>query len=69
MGEGKEQELLFSWAEGYEIVYPSLRLMHHIPNGGKRDAVTGAVLRRQGVKPAFLTYVCLSPAANIMGCT
>ena len=50
MNEGKEQELLFSWAEGYEIVYPSLRLMHHIPNGGKRDTVTGAVLRRQGVK-------------------
>lgn len=61
MNEGKEQELLFSWAEGYEIVYPSLRLMHHIPNGGKRDTVTGAVLRRQGVK-AGVPDICLPVA-------
>lgn len=30
--------------------YPELKLLHHCPNGGKRDRVSAAVLKRQGVK-------------------
>lgn len=46
MKENEEQSLLFQWA-GW---HPLLRGMFHIPNGEKRDAVTGARLKRMGVK-------------------
>lgn len=46
MKENEEQSLLFQWAEWH----PLLSGMFHIPNGEKRDAVTGARLKRMGVK-------------------
>ncbi len=45
--EDAEQSALFEWAS----YYPVLRWLHHIPNGGKRDAREGARLKAQGVKP------------------
>lgn len=36
---------------GLEFKYmPELQYMYHVPNGGKRDKATAAVLKRQGVK-------------------
>ncbi len=32
-------------------IYPELELLHHIPNGGRRDARTGAQMKKEGVKP------------------
>lgn len=32
---------------------PSLRFLHHSPNGGKRDAFTGAQMKALGVKTGF----------------
>ena len=46
--ESQEQRNLFEWWRLYSLHTPHL-VMYHIPNGGKRDAVTGARLKGQGV--------------------
>lgn len=50
LSESQEQKALFQWAGYAEQQYPELRLLHHIPNGGLRDAGTAANLKREGVK-------------------
>lgn len=50
MTEAKEQMALFQWASIAITKYPDLDLMHHVPNGGKRDARTATSLKKQGVK-------------------
>ena len=51
--EATEQSKLISWAnEVAELgVYPELRWLHAIPNGGRRDKAEAAHLKKQGVKP------------------
>ena len=56
--EDREQEMLMQWARQTEIVYPELALLHHIPNGGKRNAAEAAHLKRLGVK-AGVPDLCL----------
>ena len=48
--EDSEQMMLFRWAEFAEIAYPELQLMYHVPNEGKRNAVTGSRLKKMGLK-------------------
>lgn len=48
--EAQEQQALFGWAAIAAHRYPELRLMHHIPNGGSRNAVEARNLRLQGVR-------------------
>ena len=48
--EAAEQEALFRWASYQYGIYPELRLMHHIPNGGSRNKQEAANLKKQGVK-------------------
>ena len=48
--ESQEQKALFQWAALAEQKYPELRLMHHVPNGGLRDARTAVNLKREGDK-------------------
>lgn len=48
--EDNEQILLFDWACAQSGKYPELELLHHIPNGGKRNAREGARFKRMGVK-------------------
>lgn len=43
--------MLFEWAAWMEKRMPELYLMHAIPNGGKRDIRTAAMLKAEGVKP------------------
>lgn len=50
MKESEEQVCLFQWTEYAKYKYPELALLHHIPNGGKRDAITAAIMKREGVK-------------------
>ena len=48
-----EQDLqiaFFEWAKWQEGQYPELRLMHHIPNGGKRSKAEAAIFKAMGVK-------------------
>ena len=49
--EDEEQIWLFSWAELNLGRFPELRLMHHIPNGGKRSKSEAARFKAMGVKP------------------
>ena len=58
LAEGSEQELIIQWAEYMSVKYPELAMLFHIPNGGKRDARTAAILKRQGVK-AGVPDLCL----------
>lgn len=48
--ESQIQAALFQWAVWNVGKWPDLALMFAIPNGGARDAVTGAILKREGVK-------------------
>ena len=50
--EAQEQSRLIAWAnEVADLgVYPELRWLHAIPNGGRRDKAEAAHLKRQGVK-------------------
>ena len=48
--ESQEQKALFQWASLAEQQYSELKLLHHVPNGGLRDARTAVNLKREGVK-------------------
>ena len=52
MTEAQHQVQVFKWAlqPSVRIVYPELKLLHHIPNGGKRDPIEAKHLKQQGVK-------------------
>ena len=59
--ESGAQEMLFTWAMWQQEGRPELKLLYHVPNGGKRDAKTGRALKRQGVK-AGVPDLCLPVA-------
>lgn len=59
--EAAEQAQLFEWAEMMSGTHPELALMYHIPNGGSRNALEAANLKRQGVK-AGVPDICLPVA-------
>lgn len=59
--EAMEQAALFQWAFTVQHTFPELRLMYHIPNGGKRNRFEAANLKRQGVK-AGVPDICLPVA-------
>ena len=50
--EARHQVAVFKWAKQASVrtKWPELALLHHIPNGGNRDAVEGKHLKEQGVK-------------------
>ena len=49
--EAQEQAALFAWAHLREFTTPELRLLFHIPNGGKRNIREAVKLKRMGVRP------------------
>lgn len=48
--EAHEQEAVIQWAKLQEQVWPELKLLFHIPNGGSRNVIEATNLKRQGVK-------------------
>ena len=60
--EDDEQAAVFEWAALMERQYPCLKLLYHVPNGGKRDKAEAAKLKRMGVKPGVCDIVL--PAAR-----
>lgn len=56
--EENMQIALFQWAALEQGRYPELRLLFHVPNGGKRGKVEAARLKAAGVK-AGVPDVCL----------
>lgn len=49
--ERAEQIMLMEWANLMQRRIPALKWLYHIPNGGRRDPATGAMLKKMGVKP------------------
>lgn len=49
--EESEQITLFTWARMRSGIYPELRLMFHIPNGGLRSKSEAKRFKASGVKP------------------
>jgi hypothetical protein len=52
--EHGSQAALFCWAALNKETYPELEYMFAIPNGGQRNAATGARLKAEGVKAGVL---------------
>lgn len=52
MTEAQHQANVVKWSQSPSIraKWPELALLHHIPNGGTRDAIEGRHLKQQGVK-------------------
>lgn len=64
--EAAEQEALFRWASYQYGIYPELRLMHHIPNGGSRNKQEASNLKSKVLNQECRTYVCQFLVENIM---
>lgn len=57
--EAEEQAALFEWAKLMEGRIPALRLMYAVPNGGSRNRIEAANLKRQGLR-AGVPDICLA---------
>ncbi len=44
------QKTFFEWVFAQENVYPDLKLLHHIPNGGSRNIIEAKKLKAMGVR-------------------
>jgi hypothetical protein len=64
--EHKEQVALFEWAKLAQNVYPVLKWMYAIPNGGHRHIAVAAKLKAEGVKSG-VPDVCLPVPKNGFG--
>jgi hypothetical protein len=62
--EDSEQRALLSWARLRSATWPELELLHHVPNGGRRDAREAGRLKAQGVK-AGVPDLCLPVARGV----
>ncbi|MDR1692846.1 MAG: VRR-NUC domain-containing protein [Oscillospiraceae bacterium] len=51
--ESEEQAALFAWARLTEARHPELAYLVAVPNGGLRNAVTGARLKAEGTRKGF----------------
>lgn len=47
--ESNHQIALFQWAKLMQTQYPELKLLHAIPNGGKRNVIEATRMKREGV--------------------
>lgn len=54
LSESALQIAFIKWCRTQEDVYPELRWMHHIPNGGSRSGREASSLKEQGVKAGIL---------------
>lgn len=63
--ETTEQIKLFKWAEINEQFVPELKLLHHVPNEGKRT--NGTVLKAAGLKTGVPDIVLSVPRRGFHG--
>jgi len=61
--EATEQEELITWCGWMMNQHPELKLIYHVPNGGSRNTLEAANLKRQGVK-AGVPDLCLPVPMN-----
>lgn len=65
--EAQYQRAVIQWCKYLEAHIPELRWLHAIPNGGKRDARTAALLKAEGVKAGVLDLFWPWPRSNPSG--
>lgn len=63
MTESQHQAYVFEWSQQPSVraKWPELKLLHHVPNGGRRDKIEAKHLKQQGVKPG-VPDLCLPVA-------
>ena len=61
--ESLNQQALFQWTAYNEVKHPELKLLFHIPNGGKRYKATAIRLKKEGVKSG-VPDLCLPVARH-----
>lgn len=62
-GEDTEQIGVIEWANWNTGRFPELKLLFHVPNGGKRNAAEAARFKAMGVKPG-VPDLCLPVPMN-----
>lgn len=65
--EHQEQVAFMQWVKLHERRFPQLKLLHAIPNGGARNAATGAMLKAEGVKKGVPDICFPCPAGPYPG--
>ena len=65
--ESAEQQALFRWWRLFQPKLAPGRVMYAIPNGGRRDAVTGARLKAEGVLAGVPDVFLAAPVAPYAG--
>lgn len=64
----QESTLQTQTAQWLSMQYPAEKYLYfHTPNGGKRDAITGAILKRQGVRKGVPDWIFLEPRNGASG--
>ncbi len=61
--EDGHQSALFCWAQINQSIYPQLKWLFAIPNGGYRDKITAGKLKATGVKSG-VPDICLPVAVT-----
>lgn len=62
--EDSECKTFWEWAQLHSICKDYLS---HIPNGGARNKIVGAKLKKQGVRPGFPDYFLSFPCSGYPG--
>jgi len=65
--EHVEGVALARWAERNRHVYPELKWLFHIPNGGARHRAVAAKLKAEGVKKGGSDYLLPAPRSGFCG--
>ena len=66
-GEDTEQIGVIEWANWNQNRFPELALLHHIPNGGKRNATEAARFKAMGVKAGVPDLFLPAPRGGYAG--
>lgn len=65
--EDEEQQKVIYWAELMSNAYPDLQMLYHVPNGGSRNRVEAAKLKRMGVRAGVPDLVLPVPRNGYAG--
>lgn len=65
--ETTEQIAVIQWCEINEGAHPELKLLYHVPNGGSRNKLEAANLKRQGVKAGVPDLAFPVPKGKYIG--
>ena len=65
--ESEHQQAFFTYLRAIEKHYPMVRWCHSIPNGGSRNKIEAARLKREGVKAGVLDVFLPYPSKGFHG--